>query len=207
MSNEDTRARIVRTAAVHFARQGFEGASLRKIAEDVGIKAASIFHHFPGGKAELYEAITHEIAETIRVHVVARYGVSAGLSPVDSIVQMAAAFWDYFAEHPTYATIILQQSTGMDRDFARFLEDAAIGIVQIARDFMVEAQARGELADFDLPHFMLWTTAHTLTVHGAPFLASYVVPSDPTGSLRTHYLAMVRAQIAPPRRKRPGTSR
>ena len=40
------RTRILEVAAGLFLDHGYEAASLRRIAEDVGIQAASIYHHF-----------------------------------------------------------------------------------------------------------------------------------------------------------------
>lgn len=37
---------ILQTAVSHFAKEGFEGASLSKIAEEVGIKKPSIYAHY-----------------------------------------------------------------------------------------------------------------------------------------------------------------
>jgi AcrR family transcriptional regulator len=197
MSTDDTRSRILTTASTHFAHYGFEGASLRRIAEDAGIKAASIFHHFPGGKSELFDQIFEEISETISARIVLRYGADEGLSPVDAIVLMAAAFWDYFAEHPDYAKLILLRASGMDRSFAATVEGQARAIVDSARAFISEMQARGELGAFDIEQFMLWSSAHTLTVHGAPFLSSFLYPEDPEKRLRASYIAMVRAYVRP----------
>ena len=45
---------IATVAAPLFLSQGFRGVSLRAIASALGIKAASLYHHCPGGKAELY---------------------------------------------------------------------------------------------------------------------------------------------------------
>ncbi len=50
------RARILDVAAGLFLEQGYEAASLRRIAEAVGIQAASIYHHF-ASKEDLLEAI------------------------------------------------------------------------------------------------------------------------------------------------------
>ncbi len=203
MPADDTRTRLLRIAASHFARAGFEGASMRRIADDAGIKAASIFHHVPGGKRALYDAIFEDLAETIRVHIVGRYGADAGLRPEDAVVQMAAAFWDYFAEHGDYAKLILLQSSGTDRSLANVMEGAADVIVGAARAFMRDAQARGELGEFDVEHFMLWSSLHTLTVHGARYFTAYLVPDEDRLRLRESYLAMVRGFVRPARgRKR-----
>lgn len=45
---------IAATAARLFLARGFNGVSLRALASELGIKAASLYHHCPGGKAELY---------------------------------------------------------------------------------------------------------------------------------------------------------
>ena len=47
-------AQIAATAARAFLARGFQGVSLRALASDLGIQAASLYHHCPGGKAELY---------------------------------------------------------------------------------------------------------------------------------------------------------
>ncbi len=45
---------IASTSARLFLAKGFAGVGLRTIANELGIKAASLYHHCPGGKAELY---------------------------------------------------------------------------------------------------------------------------------------------------------
>jgi len=45
---------IAATAARLFLTLGFRGVSLRAIASELGIQAASLYHHCPGGKSELY---------------------------------------------------------------------------------------------------------------------------------------------------------
>ena len=53
-SNKDlTRERILFCAANLFAEKGFTEASMRELAEAVGIKAASLYHHFPSKNAIL----------------------------------------------------------------------------------------------------------------------------------------------------------
>lgn len=44
---------LLDTALAHFAQDGYEGASLQKIAEEVGIKKPSIYAHYKG-KDELF---------------------------------------------------------------------------------------------------------------------------------------------------------
>lgn len=55
-----TATRIKEVALTHFAKNGYEGASLADIATDVGIKKQSIYTHFKG-KDELFLALFVEV--------------------------------------------------------------------------------------------------------------------------------------------------
>lgn len=58
--NLDCKHRLIETATRHFATFGFEGTSLRKLAEDAGANVALVSYYF-GSKEQLFEhiAITH----------------------------------------------------------------------------------------------------------------------------------------------------
>lgn len=52
----DTRSSILREAARLFSRRGYHGTSTREIADAVGIRQPSLFHHF-ASKQEIAEAL------------------------------------------------------------------------------------------------------------------------------------------------------
>ena len=52
----DRREQLIGIAIRHFARKGFDGTSLRDIAEDAQITKAALYYHFPN-KDSLYETI------------------------------------------------------------------------------------------------------------------------------------------------------
>lgn len=54
-----------------FTGQGYAGTPMRAIASEVGIKAASIYAHFPEGKEELLKAALREIFDEFLAFVVA----------------------------------------------------------------------------------------------------------------------------------------
>lgn len=53
-----------------FSRKGYDGASLACLAEATGLKRASLYHRFPGGKAEMLGAVFAKADERFR-HVLA----------------------------------------------------------------------------------------------------------------------------------------
>ncbi len=51
-----------------FRTHGYEGATLSKISEATGLQRASLYHRFPGGKAEMAEAVLNRADEWLQAH-------------------------------------------------------------------------------------------------------------------------------------------
>ncbi|MFW6329436.1 MAG: TetR/AcrR family transcriptional regulator [Alkalispirochaetaceae bacterium] len=52
-----SRDLILDTAEQLFVEKGYRGVRLKNVAELVGIRQASLYYHFPGGKRELYAEV------------------------------------------------------------------------------------------------------------------------------------------------------
>lgn len=64
-----SRERMVRSAALLFREQGYSGTAFSDVIAHSGAPRGSIYHHFPGGKAELAEAAVAWAAQTIAVRL------------------------------------------------------------------------------------------------------------------------------------------
>lgn len=53
-----------------FRRVGYDGASLSRLAEATGLKKASLYHRFPGGKKEMAQAVLQHTSEWIKANIV-----------------------------------------------------------------------------------------------------------------------------------------
>lgn len=192
-TDADTRQRLLREAAYQFARLGYDAASLRKIAERVGIRAATVYSHFPKGKRQLYEEILATVSSTLTERIAHRYGQDTGLSAQDVIVQMCAAFWDFCQEHPDYATLLLRETFDADSSQLMVEGGPARDVVATCIGYVEAAQARGELPAFDVEAFSLWVASYMLSYHGAPGLRSNVQrkPWSPQRA-REQFVTMVR---------------
>ncbi|MBX3186944.1 MAG: TetR/AcrR family transcriptional regulator [Labilithrix sp.] len=60
---------IILEATRLFAERGYEGASMGDLAERVGLRKASLFHHFPS-KDVLYATVLLQLVESVRVAIV-----------------------------------------------------------------------------------------------------------------------------------------
>ncbi|MEA2537689.1 MAG: hypothetical protein QOF11_1923 [Chloroflexota bacterium] len=68
-----TRERILYEAAELFARQGYHGTTTREIADAVGIRQPSLFHHFPTKGAMVEALLEWDLGVALpRVYVIAR---------------------------------------------------------------------------------------------------------------------------------------
>lgn len=57
LSREDLLDRLL----LVFRDRGFEGATIAEVARATGLGKASLYHHFPGGKAEMAETLVREV--------------------------------------------------------------------------------------------------------------------------------------------------
>lgn len=64
----DTRENLMRLAARSFSTQGYSATTMRAIADQAGIEAASIYYHF-SSKEELVDAVMAHGAESIVQHL------------------------------------------------------------------------------------------------------------------------------------------
>lgn len=72
----ERREQIIQTATDVFATEGFEGTALKRVAELVGVKEATLFHYFRG-KQELLTAV---LAERDRRSIAAMEEKDSGLA-------------------------------------------------------------------------------------------------------------------------------
>lgn len=166
---------------------------MRRISEGVGIRAASIYNHFPDGKEELYQHIMSAIAGLLLDRIVNRYGRDVGLSAEDAIVQLGAAFWDFCAEHPDYATLLIREMFDDREPDAGALVGRAPEIIEASVGYIENAQANGELPEFDAEAFILWSASYLLSYHGAPGLRTQVQRKAWSQALaREHFITMLR---------------
>src|SRR3990172_3505676 len=100
---------ILDAAERRFAEMGFEGASTREIAADVGLKnQASLYHYFENKQA-IYEAVLRRGVESLLAVVTesGRAGMLRGDAPARG--QQRASYldrtFDYLVAHPHLARV------------------------------------------------------------------------------------------------------
>ena len=86
----DTRERVLNTAQQLFNQKGYQGVSIRELAQAVGLREASLYYYAPGGKEQLYVDVMERDLEQHRVGLTAAIGAA---HPALRQQLLAAAGW------------------------------------------------------------------------------------------------------------------
>ncbi len=106
-----------------FRTHGYEGASLSKISEATGLQRASLYHRFPGGKAEMAEAVLKRAGEWLQAHALQPLTESG--PPEQRLRQMADKL-DEFYEGGEQSCLLDALSFGVEEGAIRDHQRAAM---------------------------------------------------------------------------------
>jgi AcrR family transcriptional regulator len=172
------RERILAAARDLFLREGFEGVSVRRIAERAGCSPGMIYHFFSSKElllARLVESTLEKLDQRL-----ARYA-SAGGDPLRRLQQTLHAYVEFGFEHPhEYLFLFIHRHSQLAPDVLRVFETLGIACFRRIRALCEEILARGllrtELGDPDEIAQALWASIHGLihlvhSAEGFPFAA------------------------------------
>ncbi len=103
-----TARRIMDVAEDLFAQQGYDGTSLRQIADGAGITEPGLYNHF-SGKQALYESVLfrglNPMAQALADHI-------EGASRLRDYTELPSIMTDLLLEHPQMAALFQQAMQG-----------------------------------------------------------------------------------------------
>ena len=103
------RSTLIAVASKSFAAHGYAAASLSEIASAVGLRKASLYHHFPTKEA-LYFAVLDAAVGDLR-QLVLEAGLEAG-GFGERLDRLGALVTAYFAAHPDAARLLTREMVG-----------------------------------------------------------------------------------------------
>lgn len=148
MSHDDapvtTSELMLRIAIRSFADRGYEATSMRQIAQDVGVKPASLYNHYPA-KEDLLWAIVEDAITELEARQDA--AAEADVTPLRALRTFVRVHVRYHATHAQEARIVNARIRVLSSDrYARVL-DFRKRYERRLRDLLVGGDADGS---FDL---------------------------------------------------------
>ena len=160
--SDSASAHVLDAAERVFLERGYAGTRLRDLANALGIKPASLYHHAPGGKRELWGRVLRRALDRHRE------GLRAAAEAVgpDLRAQLEAMAGWLLAQPPVNVAAVAADDMGSAfeaeaHETAERMYDALM--VPVAEVYRA-AQDRGEVAD--RPHADLFSGVFILAVHG-----------------------------------------
>ena len=158
-----TRERILDAARELFIAGGYDGVSMRDIADKVEYSATAIYGHF-ADKDELFREICHEDFRRLAHSLI---GLAQVADPVERIRKIGLAYIDFGQKHSNhYRTMfmtphppILAAEEALEGR-GNPEEDAYEFLRATVKEAMATGAFRPELSDSDLVAQTLWAGAH-----------------------------------------------
>jgi TetR/AcrR family transcriptional regulator len=142
----DSRAAIVRAAAIEFAERGYDAAGTDRIAARARVNKAMLYYHF-GSKRELYLEVVRDMVRTvgIRARAIAD-GAGTAEQKLDAWI---AAIVEEAAARPWFASIMLREVAAGAPHFDAHTFQLMNDVFAAVRDIIEQGQRDGVFRPVD----------------------------------------------------------
>lgn len=155
------RAEILEAAERIFVEEGYEGATIRRIAEAVGVSSTALYMHFPDKRAILLEICRVAFEEMIA----ANHEVGAlQAPPEEKIRRLLAIYADFAVRHPNaYALVYMTRPQEAAQGTEDVAQQVGMELYELFLRPVRELAAQGRLRyEPDAAGQVLWAGVHGL---------------------------------------------
>ena len=138
---EATEDRILRVARLHFERDGFDGSSIRAIAEGAKVAAGTVLLHFTDKAGLLHAALHRDLEMAIGQSLRAP---SRG-TLLERLCAVARPLYAYYEARPRLSKVLLRESLLAKSPWRERFSEQAMPITQHVAGIAEAAKTSGEL--------------------------------------------------------------
>lgn len=200
----DVTAEIIREVALaHFARTGYDGATMRGIAAEVGVKASSLYHHFPSKQDLLWDLTLTALDGLEAGWARARSALPDPHSRRDELEAFVTSHVRFHATHSAQAAMVNGHLHGLDSVRYRLAVTRRDRYAAALTDLLTAGRDEGV---FDIPDMQI--TTYALLQMGMS-VATWYRPDGPRSiaELCSGYVAVAMKIVQPQQGKQQGKRR
>ncbi len=193
------REEILDEATQLFAERGYEGTSMADLAERVGLRKASLFHHF-ASKEVLYAAVLAQLVERVGQTILT--GTIGPGSFEERLDRIADAITAVLGEQPFAARLLIREVMDWGPVARDHLSGQILAVLAASEAFVRSGQEEGAFAKLDPKQVVVTLVG----IHFMPFAIGHIVkgfigidPADPafvaprSDAVREHVRRLARA--------------
>ena len=153
------RGEILAAAERIFVEHGYEGATIRKIADEVGLSSTALYMHFPDKGGILQEICRDAFARLIAANAAV---ADEDWPPIQRLRRMIEGYVAFGFAHPNaYRLIYLTRPVEAREGAQDMARELGAGLFTTLQATVADAVAAGELTgDPSLLAQAIWATAH-----------------------------------------------
>jgi AcrR family transcriptional regulator len=161
----DTARVILCEAHELFYEKGYEKASMREIAERVGISKAAMYHHFTNKEEMLYTICLHAgnlVYDNLQKAI--RRNQSLNVSVKEQLTDILLEYTTSYLENKNFNKVLLHDIESLPEDKKRVVLDIEKANVHQLRAYLHELMDQGKLRECNLTvlTFSLFSAVHWL---------------------------------------------
>jgi AcrR family transcriptional regulator len=162
------RDEILDSATRLFAERGYEGTSMADLAEQVGMRKASLFYHF-ASKDVLYAAVLDRLIGAVSSAI--STAATAEGSFAERLDNLSEAITIVLGEQPFAARLIVREAMDWGPVIRDTLADSILGVLSVAEQFGKAGQEAGVFVEADMRQIII----SLIGVHFMPFAIGGIV--------------------------------
>lgn len=141
------KEKVLEVATRLFAVRGFDGTSVRKIADEAGLSVAGMFHYFSSKEEILFEIMSSFLDEGLKR---LKEICSGSGGTVQRLEEVCRFFTEYFAGHMDELTILSSEGKSLTREHREVFKQKQREYLEAVKRLLEELQAQGLLKDMDI---------------------------------------------------------
>ncbi|HZR79768.1 MAG TPA: TetR/AcrR family transcriptional regulator [Candidatus Binatia bacterium] len=160
----DRREQVLRTAERLFARHGYGGVGLREIAREVGIRAPSLFKHFPSKQA-IYNLVLGDLFRALAEAIDA--GIRGPGSYPDRLDRLVIAYIDFLVARPHFPAILFRETLDHPQAIEEWTSARGVAIYRRLDAFLRAGRRAGAFRAVSARHLILGFTGMVTFFHAS----------------------------------------